>query len=164
MAPEAYGTMRRSSAEHVAADDGFPGLSVHAWPEHHGGGGGGDIAAVAAGGHRAEAGGSLSSSSGAPCHGTGPEFALAAGGRNRGGAGDWGFFSPMCGPSHRAVEADRWAATAHGAHKAVAQRGREPAERVRDAGRVRFNGSVPLELRNGFLILDKGFPLLQNRK
>jgi hypothetical protein len=45
-----------------------------------------------------------------------------------------------------------------------AEREREPAERVRDAGRVRFNGSGPLELRNGFLILDKGFPLLRNRK
>jgi hypothetical protein len=40
------------------------------------------------------------------------------------------------------------------------ERERELAERVHDAGRVWFNGSGPLELRNGFLILDKGFPLL----
>jgi hypothetical protein len=63
--------------------------------------------------------------------------------RRRGGLG---IFPDTRAWPQREVEADRWAAMA------------------RDAGRVQFNGSGPLELRNGFLILDKGFPLLQNRK
>jgi hypothetical protein len=95
---------------------------------------------------------------------------ISAGGRwseqtRRGGLG---IFPDARARPQREVEADRWAAMARGAHKAVAQRERERerelAERVHDAGRVWFNGSGPLELRNGFLILDKGFPLLQNRK
>jgi hypothetical protein len=32
------------------------------------------------------------------------------------------------------------------------------------SGRVRVNGSGPIEIRNGFLNLDNGFPILQNRK
>jgi hypothetical protein len=132
-------------------------------------------AAAAAGGQRTEAGvvlqnsgfeqreagGSLSGSSGAPCRGTGPESAPVARTEKAWGIGD---FSPTHGPDHR----ERWRPTngtqRHAGPRRQWRREREPAERVRDAGWVWFNGSGPLELRNGFLILDKGFPLLRNRK
>jgi hypothetical protein len=75
-----------------------------------------------------------------------------------------GDFSPMHGPGH----IERWRLTGgpqrHMGPTRQWRGDREPAEQVRDVGRVRFNGSSPLELRNGFLILDKGFPLLKNRK
>jgi hypothetical protein len=32
------------------------------------------------------------------------------------------------------------------------------------SGQVQVNGFGPIEIRNGFLNLDKGFPILQNRK
>jgi hypothetical protein len=155
----------------------FPRLSVCGWPEHRGGSGNTAAAAVVAGGQRAEAddmlqnggsgqrgmGGSLSGSFGAPCCGTEPESAPAAGVRNRGGAGDWGFFPDARARPHREVEADRWAVTARGAHKAVAQRGRA-SEAGSRCGSGAVNGSGPIELRNGFLNLDKSFPILHNRK
>jgi hypothetical protein len=47
------------------------------------------------------------------------------------------------GQPQREVEADRWAAIAHGAHQAVAhrERERERAEWVHDMGRVEWSGS-----------------------
>jgi hypothetical protein len=85
----------------------------------------------------------------------GPESAPTAGGQNRARRGG-------LGKSRERLT--------HGTVKAPdppgsdAQREREPVEWARDAGRVQVNGSGPIEIRNGFLNLDKGFPLLQNRK
>jgi hypothetical protein len=47
--------------EHVAADNGFPELSVRAWPEHRGSSS--DTSVAAAGGQRTEAGGVLQNGS-----------------------------------------------------------------------------------------------------
>jgi hypothetical protein len=59
---------------------------------------------------------------------------ISAGGRNRAHAQGIGDFPLMHGPGHREreMEADRWAATAHGAHKVVSHTERERKR----AGRV----------------------------
>jgi hypothetical protein len=100
------------------------------------------------------------------------ELLAAAQGRNQRrrpeqgtGARDWGFFSPDV---RARPQRERWRPTSGpqwltGPTKQWHTEGK-PAERVLDTGRVRVNGSGPIEIRNGFLNLDKGFPILQNRK